>query len=174
MACNISEKTDLVGLRLGHMTVIRPTDKISSQRSRIWECRCDCGNIFLMSRKKIRSGKYSSCGCRGKHYGEHGEFGQKWCHGCKKYLPESEFCYRRSDNSGTRISECRECVKSRSKEYVDTLSSHYIRKVLMQNGFLSDNITPDIIEIKRAQLRLQRVLSEANKELDNGFTGERD
>lgn len=51
---------DLTGKRLGHLTVIEPSDeKINGHRS--WVCRCDCGAIVIRPSTYLTSGKDHYC-----------------------------------------------------------------------------------------------------------------
>lgn len=53
---------DLTGLRIGKLTVLKPTD----QRIRsavVWRCRCDCGNEILVESRRLKPGVVYSCGC---------------------------------------------------------------------------------------------------------------
>ena len=34
----------------------------------LWQCRCDCGEVMLVSRFDLESGAVTSCGCDGKTY----------------------------------------------------------------------------------------------------------
>src|SRR5688572_18009135 len=55
---------DLVGVRLGQLTVIR---LVGSSRggSRLWECLCSCGNVVNVSTRHLnrKNNNVRSCGC---------------------------------------------------------------------------------------------------------------
>lgn len=53
---------DITGQRFGKLTVLEKTEKRASNRSIIWKCKCDCGNICEVSRDSLRKGT-KSCGC---------------------------------------------------------------------------------------------------------------
>ena len=53
---------DLTGQRIGHLTVIKPTDE-RRNGSVMWECKCDCGNTTYVRAIALRSGNTTSCGC---------------------------------------------------------------------------------------------------------------
>lgn len=72
---------NLIGQSFGLLKVIEKTDKRTSNRSVIWKCQCDCGNIVEVatSALKRQDGKGTrSCGClknsmvdlTNKQYGE--------------------------------------------------------------------------------------------------------
>ena len=44
------------------MVVLEKTDKRTSNRSIIWKCLCDCGNICEISQDSLNRGT-QSCGC---------------------------------------------------------------------------------------------------------------
>lgn len=52
---------NLSGQRLGRLKVLCPTDQRTRQGSVIYECRCDCGEIVLISSSNLRI--QQSCGC---------------------------------------------------------------------------------------------------------------
>jgi hypothetical protein len=61
-----SHYKDLLGQKIGRLTVIEKTDKRTQSRGIIWKCQCECGNICEISgdrltRKDNRNTK--SCGC---------------------------------------------------------------------------------------------------------------
>ena len=64
-SCGCREpKVDVTGMRFGHSVALRPTDKRGSDRSVVWECRCDCGNLFYRTAARLRrGGDKASCGC---------------------------------------------------------------------------------------------------------------
>lgn len=54
---------DYSGSKFHMLTVLHPTNKRSSSREVIWECRCDCGKLTESTIAKMRSGDRKSCGC---------------------------------------------------------------------------------------------------------------
>ncbi|MCH3966764.1 MAG: hypothetical protein LKE52_04000 [Bacilli bacterium] len=57
--------SDEIGKRYGHLTVIKDTGKRVHQ-TRVFLCRCDCGNLKEVNINKLHSGHTTSCGCQ-KH-----------------------------------------------------------------------------------------------------------
>ena len=53
---------DRTGIRYGKLIALEATEKRQGG-SVVWRCRCDCGNVVLVSAKNLASGKVSSCGC---------------------------------------------------------------------------------------------------------------
>lgn len=53
---------DMAGQKYGKLTILEKTDKRTSNRSIIWKCQCDCGNICEVSRDSLMQGT-QSCGC---------------------------------------------------------------------------------------------------------------
>lgn len=43
---------------------------------------------------------------------------------------------------------------------VSKITDYYVKKLLVENGFEAGNITPELIEIKRQQIILKRLLHE--------------
>lgn len=56
---------DLTGQRFGRLVVIGPAEPKmeGGQRRRMWECRCDCGNIRITKGSNLMAGNSKSCGC---------------------------------------------------------------------------------------------------------------
>ena len=61
-----------IGNKYGKLTVIsRNTDpKYAIDGRAMWNCKCECGNICVVSGKSLRNGHTSSCGCKIKSKGE--------------------------------------------------------------------------------------------------------
>lgn len=85
-------RIDLQGRTFGRLTVLRLSEKRGHNRSRLWRCRCACGNITYTSTEKLLKGKKKSCGCGAR---------------VKAALPQQEFSpktdcayYRRDLNGG--------------------------------------------------------------------------
>lgn len=63
--CYITEKVEKpieIGTVFGRLEVIEKTDKIY-YKSRVYKCRCECGNIIEVSSNSLRTGHTQSCGC---------------------------------------------------------------------------------------------------------------
>ena len=54
---------NLVGQRFGKLVVTLLSDQCSKKGKPLWECKCDCGNVILVSTAILTSGKRKSCGC---------------------------------------------------------------------------------------------------------------
>jgi hypothetical protein len=52
---------DLLGTRVGRLTVIEPAGSRNGRA--VWRCKCDCGVETLKSSKHLISGNSRSCGC---------------------------------------------------------------------------------------------------------------
>lgn len=50
---------DISGMKFGRLTVVA-----KAQQSRMWLCRCDCGQEALATGSGLRRGARKSCGCR--------------------------------------------------------------------------------------------------------------
>lgn len=60
---------DITGQRYGNLVVIELTDlKLPSKRSRVWKCKCDCGNICYKTSEDLKDPrrKTCSCGCKSR------------------------------------------------------------------------------------------------------------
>lgn len=53
---------DLTGKRFGKLLVIKETG-IDKWGSVLWECKCDCGNMYIARSGKLVQGRTTNCGC---------------------------------------------------------------------------------------------------------------
>lgn len=60
-----TKKSNLVGQKFGHWTVLKDSGKRDTNRRIYWECICDCGNtnIYLVDTSSLKLGRSQSCGC---------------------------------------------------------------------------------------------------------------
>ncbi len=58
-SCGCKHSPSLIGQRFGMLVVIKEIESITNQR--VWECRCDCGNITNRTSNELK--KFYSCGC---------------------------------------------------------------------------------------------------------------
>ena len=63
-------KKDLVKQKFGKLTVIKDTNKRTSQGNVIWLCKCECGNNCEVSSHELLNNDTHSCGCLEISYGE--------------------------------------------------------------------------------------------------------
>jgi hypothetical protein len=65
-AYNESKVVNEIGNIYGFLTVVsRNYDKELQKDGRaMWNCKCECGNTYVVSGKLLREGKVTSCGCR--------------------------------------------------------------------------------------------------------------
>lgn len=61
--CGHSRVKDLKGKRFGRLVVLEFTGETTEQGNALWKCRCDCGNIAVVSAGKLTSYAVQSCGC---------------------------------------------------------------------------------------------------------------
>lgn len=59
---NTSKIIDLAGQKFNYLTVIR----IESRNPLKWLCKCDCGNLHVVSPQNLKRGLVKSCGCARK------------------------------------------------------------------------------------------------------------
>lgn len=63
-SCGSLKQNDLTGKHIGKLTVLGRSDKYASRgkrRVRLWECRCDCGNITYKATDTLTSSAENSC-----------------------------------------------------------------------------------------------------------------
>lgn len=57
-----SHKIDIAGQKFGMLKVLK-YHSLNKHCNKIWECKCDCGNITLATTHQLRSGNKTSCRC---------------------------------------------------------------------------------------------------------------
>lgn len=55
-------RIDLTGQRFGRLVAIKDAG-YTKNRSRVWECKCDCGNTAFVQAGNLKNGHTKSCGC---------------------------------------------------------------------------------------------------------------
>jgi hypothetical protein len=55
-------KIPMIGKRFGRLTVIADAGNTKTGM-KMWECKCDCGNITVVRGTHLREGSIKSCGC---------------------------------------------------------------------------------------------------------------
>lgn len=95
--------------------------------------------------------------------------GKRRCSDCKDIKELSEFSINRNTTSGY-AGVCKECAKIRNIKYADLRASYckdlkdnYVIDILKSGGFNKEDITPELIEIKRQQIILKRKINENTK-----------
>ena len=63
------KKVDITNKRFERLLVIREMGRRHSYVQ--WECKCDCGNLVLVTGKALRNGNTKSCGCLRKDVPNH-------------------------------------------------------------------------------------------------------
>ena len=53
---------NLIGQKFGKLTV-ESSAGTNKWKHRLWECKCDCGNIVIVDTSRLRNGHTKSCGC---------------------------------------------------------------------------------------------------------------
>lgn len=134
---------DLTGQRFGRWTALEQSGK-TKHGSYLWKCRCDCGNIGIVSSGNLRSGISKSCGCyeREKASKTHKKHGMAKSRLYSIWLNMRDRCYREKNNHyhvyGEKgISVCPEWL---GEHGFDNFS-----KWSMANGY-KDNLTLDRID----------------------------
>ena len=61
---------DISGQKFGKLTVLKETNKRTSNREIIWHCQCECGSYVDVVGTSLRTGHTTSCGCINYSIGE--------------------------------------------------------------------------------------------------------
>ena len=72
----------------------------------------------------------------------------------KKYYEKNKDKLRQYATSYHKLNTQK--AREKSKKHTDSISDKYTRKALRKKGFTKDQITPDLIELQRAIIKLKR------------------
>ena len=61
---------DIAGQQFGRMTALYPLECADRRGSKIWRCRCECGNEIDIPYNRLLYGNTRSCGCRKKEHSQ--------------------------------------------------------------------------------------------------------
>lgn len=61
----MGQAKDLTGLKVGRLTVLEKSDKITKSGESKWKCQCECGNVSYVRYSALKGGTIKSCGCAG-------------------------------------------------------------------------------------------------------------
>lgn len=132
-------KIDLTGQRFGRLVVVEEAGANKGGRI-LWRCKCDCGKISVVVGYNLRSGNTKSCGCYNKE--TLSKVAKK-----RRSLPDEAY----------ELSNCGRDIKY--------LTNTYVRICLKKQGFTK--FTPEMIEMKREQLKIYRELKKYKEALKN-------
>ena len=95
--------------------------------------------------------------------------GKRRCSDCKDIKELSEFPLNKNAHGGY-AGVCKSCASIRNIKYADLRASYcrdlkdpYVRNALKRDGFNKEDITPELIEIKRQQIILKRNINGNSK-----------
>jgi hypothetical protein len=99
----------------------------------------------------------------------------KACTKCGAVKPLSEFPYKRHQckkcahkiNELTRKKNGKKYFKSDFSKKIHKQSEVYVKNLLINQGFTRDQITPELIELKREQLELKRLSKQLKQAVKN-------
>lgn len=101
----------IIGRRFGRLTVV-DFDHMGSYKVSYWMCKCDCGNMTIVSRLNLQTGHTTSCGCnrviRAKECRTiHGQSNTPlhgiWCHIRQRCRNENDSAYSRYGGRGIDV-----------------------------------------------------------------------
>lgn len=140
---------DITGLKFGRLTVVKQTpiksNRVSDNGAKLWECKCDCGNVCYYSRYSlITPNGVKSCGC---YYRDSRESCNK---GYNTYdLNSYEYGVGYCSNDTFFLFDKEDYHKI--KEYCWNYDGRYVSAHTLSN----DKYTTDIIRLHRVVLDIQ-------------------
>jgi hypothetical protein len=144
-ALSVRRTLDLHGHRIGRLLVLGIARRGAGV---VWRCQCDCGVAVELRSSALRGGGVKSCGClQRENYATLGALSSERARSAR----ESQTAQQRSERKEARAAY----VRVGARKAAERLTDSYIRNQL---GMLVGEATPELIELKREQLRLHRAL----------------
>ena len=139
---------DLVGQTFGELTVIKKSGH--KGKNITWECKCNCGNLCIVSGGHLRSGHTKSCGCiraetlkkmSTKHGKYHNRLHDTWGNMKKRcYNPKY---YEFDDYGGRGITVCDEWKNDFQVFYDWAMSHGYRDDLTIERSDVDGSYSPD-------------------------------
>lgn len=79
---------DLTGKKFNRLTVVGLGERNSNNQLQ-WKCKCDCGNIVLVTTTYLKTGHTKSCGCYSKEQASKRLKSKKFTKARKKYRKDN-------------------------------------------------------------------------------------
>lgn len=164
--CNIGKyfSKDITGMKFGRLTALKK-DHVNEKGAHYWECLCDCGNIKVVAKGHLLSGKIKSCGCLAKenHVGTHFESKTRlykcWRSMKERCILPSVERYKNYGGRGIKICEP-------WYNYIN------FRNWAIKNGY-KDYLTLDRIDVngnyEPSNCRWSTILEQANNKTNNHY-----
>jgi len=135
-------KKDLEGNVFGRLVAIKPTKKRMT-KSIVWLCECVCGNLAFVPSGQLVSGHTKSCGCLKKEVVA--EMGR-----ARRNLPDEAYIL----------------YPKEEKRIAVYLTDQYVKRMLTKHGIDNNQITPELIELKRLSIISHRELKKTKEVLN--------
>lgn len=140
---------DLTGRRVGKLTVVSLSDRLYG-RQKIYECKCDCGNVVYVRACHITSGHTKSCGClksesmkkvATKHGRSRERLAQIW-YGMRKRCSNNN-CEQFKNYGGRGITVCDEWLHDFQAFYDWAMANGYEDHLTIDRIEVNGNYSPD-------------------------------
>lgn len=175
---------DISGQRFGKLIAIKRVGygRGSQQKSFMWFCKCDCGGTIVTNTHTLRRGGTKSCGCiqgwlrRKRKRSAYNKL-YKTSHSKIISRKNREWrslnifhlrSYERNRNRQIREQRSepyltkRKAHRAWEKQSIKSLSDGYIKSIIRKTtGLPASEVTPILIQAKRAHLKLKRLLKES-------------
>ena len=121
---------DITGQRFGRLVAIEPISRRTRGGHVIWLCECVCGNLAFVPSGQLTSGNTKSCGCLQKEEREN-----------RRLLCDEAYIL----------------YPKKGKRDIVYLIDSYVKGQLTKHGIDNNQITPELIELKRELLQMGRL-----------------
>ncbi len=59
-----NKRIDLKGKTFDDLKVVKLSDRRGKDNTKLWQCKCTCGNMIYVHGYSLNHGHYKSCGCK--------------------------------------------------------------------------------------------------------------
>ena len=98
------------GQVFGHLIVVEYVGSATNDKSRLFNCKCECGKEIIIKSHELKNGKRTSCGCKNTYGAKHGQtIGgvtkeyRAWCHMKERCTNEMNHAYKDYGGRGIRV-----------------------------------------------------------------------
>lgn len=154
-------KKDLSNQRFGRLITLRYVFKKGTQW--MWECRCDCGAVAVVSASSLQKSQTKSCGClRTEVRTKHGKSSTKEYHAWQSMRDR---CYNQKNKGyvnygGRGIRVCESWRESFDKFFMDMgtapSAKHSIDRIDVNGEYTKDNCRWATVATQRLNIRMRK------------------
>lgn len=139
------EMIDISGQKFNMLTVIKYHHSSENRKRNYWLCKCDCGNLKIVSKDDLKSGNTKSCGCLNKlgnpkHNLTHSRIYNIWCGMKSRCYNPNRIKYK--DYGSRGITVCEEWLNNPKSFYEWAINNSYRDDLTIDRIDVNGNYEP--------------------------------